>query len=618
MNRRERRAKAKRAGGSPSGPAAAPAIHRWSEEIYAAALDRFRNGAFGPAQDLCRAVLAREPRHVRSLVLLGDIAQQEGRNRAAVKLLTQALACDETDAAAHDTLALAYQALGRHSDAVQHFTQAIVLGLAEAEALIKRSAAVAAPLQRLTQAWPRPLQIPELLGPDGAAPLAREALLIALLQTRPVCDIELERLLTALRRGLLLAGADQHCALDDDLGFFAALAEQCFINEYVFACETAEAAQWRALRDRLAQALASGTAVAPRDVIVAACYRPLHELPHAASLRDRSWPDTVARIVRQQVCEPLEEDADRDVIPALTAIDDPTSLQVRAQYEESPFPRWTIAPPATPTTFAGHLQETLGLVPGGWSAARRSVDVLIAGCGTGNHSIYTARRFPQARILALDLSRASLAYARRKSRALALNDIEYAQADILRLASLDRRFDVIEAVGVLHHLADPEAGWRTLLELLRPNGLMFVGLYSASARLAVNAARAFVAAHGFRATADDIRAGRQALIRSGHALPYRDFASISGCRDLLFNVMEHQFTLPRIAAFLAAEGLAFLGFELPADIRIAFAQHDPRAAAPRDLAAWDAFEAKHPQTFVNMYCFWLQKSAEAASERSAP
>ena len=99
---------------------------------------------------------------------------------------------------------------------------------------------------------------------------------------------------------------------------------------------------------------------------------------------------------------------------------------------------------------------------------------------------------------------------------------------------------------MLHHLADPEAGWRTLLALLRPNGLMLVGLYSALARRPLAEARAAIAERGYRPTPDDIRTARQDLIARGRMLPFRDFSSISGCRDLLFNVMEHQFTIPQI------------------------------------------------------------------------
>ena len=165
------------------------------------------------------------------------------------------------------------------------------------------------------------------------------------------------------------------------------------------------------------------------------------------------------------------------------------------------------------------------------------------GCGTGAHSIDTAQRFPQSRVLAIDISRTSLAYAGRKAHELGLSNIEHAQADILKLDTLGRRFDVIETAGVLHHLADPAAGWRLLLSLLRPNGLMFIGLYSAIARRSLNAVRTQIAARGYRATADDIRLCRQDLIARGGLPPFRDFSSTSGCRDLLFNVMEHQFTI---------------------------------------------------------------------------
>jgi hypothetical protein len=162
---------------------------------------------------------------------------------------------------------------------------------------------------------------------------------------------------------------------------------------------------------------------------------------------------------------------------------------------------------------------------------------------------------------------------------------------------------------VLHHLADPAAGWRVLLSLLRPHGLMLVGLYSATARQSLTAARAFIAERGYRATADDIRACRQELTQRSGMPPFRDFSSISGCRDLLFNVMEHQFTIPQIAEFLDANGLTFLGFEqLPPHVLRQFQQQFPDTGAMRDLESWHAFEQAHPLTFGNMYFFWIQKT----------
>lgn len=581
-----------------------------ADDVYAAAMAHYRKGEFVQAENLCRLALNREPRHVRSLVLLGDLVQQGGRNKLAVKLLSQALELDRTDAAAHDNIAIAYQALGRIDDAVAHFACAMALGLRDPEMLVKQSAAVAAPLKRLADAWPRQLPLAELLGAQGAGPLARDAMLLALLQSKVVHDLELERLLTAIRRGLLQSAIAGDAGLvdSDSVEFFCALAQQCFLNEYVFARGETERTQVRQVRDRIAAALAAGADIAPLDLIVTASYLPLHQLPMASALLNTSWSDAVERLLTRQIREPLEEATDRNDIAAFTTIDDAVSLQVQNQYEESPYPRWTTVPQINPATVVDYVADELGIAPAAWSKTVTHPDILIAGCGTGSHSIDTALRFPQANVLAIDISRSSLAYARRKTRELGLTNIEYGQADILSLASLERRFDVIEAVGVLHHLSDPAAGWQALLSLLRPNGLMLVGLYSAVARQSLLAARALIAERGYRATPEDIRACRQELIQRFGMPPFRDFSSTSGCRDLLFNVMEHQFTIPQIEAFLDANHLRFLGFgQLPPDVRRKFQQQFSDADAMRDLAAWHTFEQKNPLTFGNMYFFWVQK-----------
>src|SRR4029077_12275077 len=139
------------------------------------------------------------------------------------------------------------------------------------------------------------------------------------------------------------------------------------------------------------------------------------------------------------------------------AIDDSVSLEVQQQYEENPYPRWTTS---LPPIGKSELEDA---------------DILIAGCGTGKHVLDIAQRRRQERILAIDISLSSLAYAKRKTREAGLHNVEYAQADILKLGTIERRFDHIEAVGVLHPLADPKAGWRLLLSLLRPDGTMHIG-----------------------------------------------------------------------------------------------------------------------------------------------
>ena len=60
----------------------------------------------------------------------------------------------------------------------------------------------------------------------------------------------------------------------------------------------------------------------------------------------------------------------------------------------------------------------------------------------------------------------------------------------MKLRSIGRKFDIISSMGVLHHLAEPIAGLRELLSLLRPGGFMRIGLYSESARQEVVASQA--------------------------------------------------------------------------------------------------------------------------------
>jgi trans-aconitate methyltransferase len=240
---------------------------------------------------------------------------------------------------------------------------------------------------------------------------------------------------------------------------------------------------------------------------------------------------------------------------------------------------------------------------------------LIAGCGTGQRSIAMARKFGAASMLAVDLSLASLGYARRKSGELGLA-IAYAQADILELQSSGRAFDFIESLGVLHHLADPFAGWARLLSLLRPGGFMLLGLYSEMARRPVLAARAMLAERGFGDSAQDIRSFRQDLIQSGDTRTYasilesEDFFSLSACRDLLFHVQEQCMTLAQIAGFIQSHKLRLLGLVLDDAVLAAYRKRFPQDRAATDLTCWEAFETDHPGLFGGMYIFWIQKPSK--------
>ncbi len=337
------------------------------------------------------------------------------------------------------------------------------------------------------------------------------------------------------------------------LRFCCTIARQCYINEYVYNCTTEECDGVAWLRDAISRRITEAEPVPGVWVAAFACYSPLSLLPDCQRLAGVMTEPPLAGLFSQQVKEPVQENDYRATLQTLTPIDDKTSRLVRSQYEENPYPRWVRSPSTDGAVpFSAFLASELGLKSPRFARQDDNIDVLIAGCGTGQQSIQTAQRFPAARILAVDLSTASLAYAKRKTRELGIVNIEYAQADILRLESIGRTFDFIQCVGVLHHLEDPVAGWRVLRSMLRPGGVMHIGLYSELARRDIAAAQDLIVAQGYQSTTEGIRQFRLDLQLVDRWRPFRcltameDFYDTSGCRDLLFHAKEHRFTLRQI------------------------------------------------------------------------
>jgi SAM-dependent methyltransferase len=612
MNRNERRAAVAR-GKAATGAAVDIA------DLMTEASRAHEQGRSAQAEIICRQILVRMPAHKTSLNLLGVINQTAGRHKAAVKMFARAIALDDLDAACHYNIAASYQVLGQYGSATTHFKRAIALGMSgkkDVEEFIMQNTAVIECVRRITAKSSLPVKIEEVFEARDIAAVANDVFIRCALETTVIRGVTLELFLTHLRAALLhfaLPNIHDPAKVDGEvINLFCAVAQQCFLNEYVYAQGDEETRHAAGLRALLLQKLSDGDGVSSLLLAAVAAYFPLHSLAGAISLLAAPWPSDVADLLQRQVREPLEEADDRSAIPALTAIDDGISLQVRQQYEENPYPRWTINRLAV---MSGDMERHPGMPGGDDEESFR--EILIAGCGTGQHAFDSAQYFPDARILAVDISRASLAYARRKTREEGLQNVEYAQADILKLGSIGRSFDLIEAVGVLHHLADPKAGWRVLLSLLKRGGIMRIGLYSETARRSVVAARTLIAERGYRPATEDIRALRQIIIRNSNEPHWKtltrsiDFYNMSGCRDMLFNVMEHRFSIPEIAAFLNEQGLSFLGFDLDAATIEKFQQQHPGAEALGNLDDWNAFEAANPLTFVQMYVFTVRASATA-------
>jgi tetratricopeptide (TPR) repeat protein/2-polyprenyl-3-methyl-5-hydroxy-6-metoxy-1,4-benzoquinol methylase len=480
---------------------------------------------------------------------------------------------------------------------------------------LKQDPVIGPCIARAVDTWPKRLPANMLFGPSGPAALMANPLFEALLCIAPNADMGMERFLTMARR-LLLEAARTGTEASAALGFYSVLARQCFINEYVFCPTAAEIEAARELRESLSESLNSARLVPAFHVLAVAAYFPLYSLPHAPRLLESTWPEPVMAALVQQIQQPEEERRLRTGIPRLTDIKDRTSKLVQSQYEENPYPRWIKAAPAERANgIAGYLHQKFPLSVLQPFSEKRGLEILVAGCGTGQHSIETAQCFPEAKILAIDLSASSLSYASHKTRELGIASIEYAQADIMELGGLGRRFDLVESVGVLHHLRDPFAGWQVLLSLLAPDGFMRLGLYSETARQNIRKARAFFAERGYGPSADEIRQARQDIAAWGNRATAEsiinspDFFSVSSCRDLIFHAQEHSVILAEIDTFLKNNDLAFLGFDLDGGVIDAYRKRFPHDPAAINLDQWEIFENDHPATFVGMYQFWARRTS---------
>jgi ubiquinone/menaquinone biosynthesis C-methylase UbiE len=414
-------------------------------------------------------------------------------------------------------------------------------------------------------------------------------------------DVRLERILTFLRRWFLVRREAYDPA--QFLPFLCALAEHCLLNEYVFGMTADELA---AVGDLAAEIDPSNPADQAR-IALALCYRDIG-LPAGETLEEGPFRQLVEsyRSIARASDDQLQ--AVPSVAPATDGGTNAVSAAVAGQYEENPYPRWRRL--EIPTL--GEQQRALG----------RGREILVAGCGTGHEPLNLAAHYPEARVTGIDLSLQSLAYGRRKAAELGIENAELLQCDILQVGALGRQFDLVTSLGVLHHMEDPVEGWRQLLGCLKSDGLMKIALYSKAARSAVAQCREWIAEQGFEPTADGIRAFRQAVMALEEDNPLRDimgwsdFYSLSECRDLVFNVHEHNLTLPWIRSTLDELGLVCLNMRISnPEFKKEYRTMYPADADISDLERLHEYERHNPQTFRDMYQFWCCRKDSVTAER---
>tara|TARA_B100000787_G_scaffold112469_1_gene83764 strand:- start:93 stop:2282 length:2190 start_codon:yes stop_codon:yes gene_type:complete len=442
--------------------------------------------------------------------------------------------------------------------------------------------------------------------------LLNEELLQLVIQKSLFGNIFLEKLLTKLRCEILFTLDDTNKnILKEQFNFIISLAEQCWLNEYVYINSEKENSHVNKLKDKIE----NDKEINEIEIALLGCYIPLNrsKIITKKLVNYKSSNILFNDLIDVQIKEPLKEKRLKKSIKSLDEIVDPVSKKVQEQYEEHPYPRWRFSYKYSPVTFFKSLNHEIKPNKIDFNNKFDNPNVLIAGCGTGQHTVQGAR-YKNAKILGIDLSLASLGYSQRKTDELGFKNIEYLHADILQLKKLNRRFDIIECGGTLHHMKDPIAGLKVLLDILEPHGYLKLGLYSEIARRDIVKAREYIKNKNYKNTSRDIKICRQDIINGKTDSLFQslaskgDFFSTSTTRDSLFHVQEHLFTIPQISKILKNLNLDFLGFNFNNNFhKKAFSKSFPNDKKNISLDNWHQFETINPNTFGGMYQFYVRK-----------
>lgn len=419
-----------------------------------------------------------------------------------------------------------------------------------------------------------------------------------------------ESIFTKIRKYFLIHWNESSSWPREALHFLMALGIQCFYNDYVYFQEPVEKEAISILSTHLRRRIQTQKSLTENDTKLLAllsCYQPLYEmdfltakpaLPPAIKKSAQLW-------MRVQYLNPLAERALIPTIPSFTKIEDQTSLDVQKMYEQRPYPRWTSLGSAKTSQRLRDISENL--------------DILVAGCGTGQEPCLYANLLPHARITAIDLSRSSIAYGMRMAEELGFRDrIRFLHGDLMKVIELGKQFDYVVSSGVLHHLKEPEKGFAAILSTLKPTGKMSIMLYSKIARdKLLNAAISYIHEKKYSSSGDDIRQFRQDILKMPTSDPRAwcaqtgDFFSLFECNDLLFHVQEHRYTFPMIGDLAARHNMRIFHVGLSPQRRKEFAQEFPKGEIT-DMATMNQFELNHPEAFGEMYKIYLTRSANTA------
>ncbi len=210
----------------------------------------------------------------------------------------------------------------------------------------------------------------------------------------------------------------------------------------------------------------------------------------------------------------------------------------------------------------------------GQKPQKRDVRILDAGCGSGVSTEYLVHLNPQAQVVGIDISEGTLAVAKERCQRSKADRVQFRQLSLYDADQIEGEFDLINSVGVLHHLEDPIRGIQALAKKLAPGGLMHIFVYGELGRWEISLMQRAIAL--LQNDKGDYRDGVEVGRKLFASLPEKNRIvkrekerwSMENQRDECFADMyvhphEIDYNIETLFELIDASGLDFLGFSNP-------------------------------------------------------
>jgi SAM-dependent methyltransferase len=240
------------------------------------------------------------------------------------------------------------------------------------------------------------------------------------------------------------------------------------------------------------------------------------------------------------------------------------------------------------------------------------LDILIAGCGTNQAAVF-AYTNPNAHVVAVDVSQPSLDHQRHLKSKYGLWNLDLRLLPIEELPTLGLDFDLVVSTGVLHHMADPLAGMKSLAACLRPDGVVGLMLYAKYGRLGVEVMEALFRDLGLRQDPASLRVVKEVLSLLPFDHPVRGYLRLESnpwheavLVDTFLHGRARNYSVDDCLELVTSAGLTFQSWLLNApyyhhDLLTPTPDFYPAISALPEAKLWSVMERVHTKTACHFF-----------------